>query len=94
MDRCYSQPMIKMSKLQWRCRRGARELDMVLQAWLAENYPVATESQREAFSDLLAREDPSLFDLLLGRTEASTEPEREVVRQLRAIVDAQGRGKA
>ena len=40
-------------RLRWQCRRGMRELDVVLERWLEARYPSAPEPERRAFRTLL-----------------------------------------
>jgi len=44
-----------------------KELDVVLERWLAGRYPVATEAERRAFRGLLDAQDPELVAWLFGR---------------------------
>lgn len=60
------------NKLQWRCRRGMRELDMVLERFLSQDFPHLNPEMRGAFSQLLEASDPELYDWLLGRVPAPT----------------------
>jgi antitoxin CptB len=62
-----------------------RELDLVLEAWLENGYPEAPQAQQAAFAELLAMNDPQLFDLLLGRREAPDAAQQAVVDALRKI---------
>ena len=71
--------------LKWLCRRGVRELDLVLEAWLENGYADAPEPQQAAFAELLAMNDPQLFDLLLGRREAPDAAQQTVVEALRRM---------
>jgi len=61
-------------RLRWRCRRGMRELDVLLERYLAEVWPGAGETQRRAFAALLDWPDPELAELLFGRRQ-TTDPE-------------------
>ncbi len=72
-------------RLKWLCRRGVRELDVVLDAWLNTVFPAASPEQRLAFSELLSLSDPALFDVLLGRAEVADAVQREVVAELRRL---------
>ena len=54
-------------RLKWRCRRGMRELDVLLGRYLAEVWPAASEAQQRAFAALLEWPDPELAALLFGR---------------------------
>ena len=39
--------------LRWRCRRGMRELDVLLERYLRERYPSAPAAEQQAFAALL-----------------------------------------
>jgi len=54
------------ARLAWRCRRGTRELDLLLQRWLQHAWPGADEPQRALFEALLELPDPELAELLLA----------------------------
>ena len=54
------------SRLAWRCRRGTKELDLLLLGWLARSFESATSQERAAFAALLELPDPDLADCLLG----------------------------
>ncbi len=54
--------------LRWRCRRGMRELDALLGAWLDRRWAQVDELLQQAFERLLEQEDDQLWDWLLGRT--------------------------
>jgi succinate dehydrogenase flavin-adding protein (antitoxin of CptAB toxin-antitoxin module) len=49
----------------WRCRRGMRELDVLLERFAREHYRSASPAHRRAFERLLELPDPVLVDLLL-----------------------------
>jgi antitoxin CptB len=53
------------SRLRWRCRRGMKELDVLLGRWLEHRWPEADESRRRAFQWLLEQPDPDLADWLI-----------------------------
>lgn len=54
-------------QLQWRCRRGVRELDVIFGRFVSERYPSISEHQRLAFERLLEVQDPQIMDWLFGR---------------------------
>ena len=75
-----------IGRLRWQCRRGMRELDVVLERWLDTRYPSAAEPERRAFRSLLEAQDPQLIAWLFGR-------ERPGDPMLAALVeDIAGRG--
>ena len=69
------------ARLAWRCRRGTKELDLLLQRWLARVYPTAHAGSRALFESLLELPDPELSDYLLG----GARPDRE---DLAALIEA------
>jgi len=58
-------------RLRWRCRRGTRELDTILQSWLAERHARADAALREDFAALLDTPDPDLWNWLIGQEPAT-----------------------
>ena len=70
-------------RLRWRCRRGMLELDLVLNAFLNRHLEELDPSGIEAFKRLLARPDPDLFDLVMGREEPENIGEEEVLAKIR-----------
>ena len=52
--------------LRWRCRRGMRELDVLLERYLEERYPCAPSIEQQAFEALLELPDPELHAYLCG----------------------------
>ena len=56
----------ELKRLRWRCRRGMRELDVLLERYLAERWPSAPPARRAAFRALLELPDPELAALCLG----------------------------
>ena len=61
----------EISRLRWLCRRGMKELDVLLSRYLEERFPDASEAEQQSFRDLLDMQDPTIFAMLLGREESS-----------------------
>jgi antitoxin CptB len=53
-------------RLLWRCRRGMRELDVLLERYLQSGEVPVSAAERGAFERLLELPDPELADYLLG----------------------------
>jgi antitoxin CptB len=70
-------------RLRWRCRRGMRELDVVLAHYLQHQWPQAGAAERMAFRELLDRPDPEISGLLLGQTKPESEALARVLESLR-----------
>jgi len=60
-----------------------RELDVLLQRFLDEDWPRAAPREREAFRRLLDLPDPDLFGYLLGGIEVPEPALRHVVARIR-----------
>ena len=54
-----------ISRLRWQCRRGTRELDVLLLRYLETRYPGVGESEKDRFRALLKLQDPELIGYLL-----------------------------
>ena len=65
-------------RLLWRCRRGMKELDMVLERFAREALPGAPAAERAAFERLLTLPDPLLAGYLLGG-QRPEDPELEAL---------------
>ncbi len=57
-------------QVRWRCRRGMRELDQLLQRYLHVRWPTADEAERGAFLRLLECEDDKLWQWCMGQSRA------------------------
>ena len=76
--------MSEMSRLRWLCRRGMKELDVVLVRYLDNTYESATSLEQERFRELLQMPDPDLYNLLLGRDLTDDPDLARFLRQLRS----------
>ena len=73
----------EQSRLRWRCRRGMRELDVLLTRYLEEAYPGASAGDQAAFRRILDMPDPELYGLLLGRADPGDEALARVLDSIR-----------
>lgn len=53
-------------KLEWQCRRGMLELDVILQPFLEDYYLHLTANEQAVFADLLTEADPDLYTWIMG----------------------------
>lgn len=80
--------MMSRSKLQWRCRRGMLELDLLLEGFLMREFEQLLASERSAFEQLLTYSDQLLLEYLLGRERPVDEKLAHVVGKIRAAAQA------
>jgi antitoxin CptB len=57
-------------RLEWRCRRGTKELDLLMQTWLRQGFDSSTETEQQTFLELLDWSDDKLIHLLIGPEES------------------------
>jgi antitoxin CptB len=74
-----------MARLRWRCRRGMRELDVMLTRYLDRVWPTASPADRDAFTQLVEMQDPDLFGYLVGRDSPPEEQQRAVIACIRRL---------
>ncbi len=56
-----------LGRLRWRCRRGMKELDVLLSRYVNERFAAAPEPERLAFERLLESADPLIHAYFLGQ---------------------------
>ena len=52
--------------MRWRCRRGMRELDVLLARYVDERFCGASCGEQDAFRELLETQDTDLYAFCLG----------------------------
>jgi len=70
----------QLKKMRWRCRRGMRELDAILAAYIDRLQETPSTRKAQAFAKLLDCEDDQLWDWLSGREKCTD-------HELGAIID-------
>ncbi len=75
---------VEARRLLWRCRRGMKELDIVLERFARRRLAVAGAEERQTFARLLELPDPELADYLLGE---GVPQEPELARLARSITE-------
>jgi antitoxin CptB len=73
----------QLKRMQWRCRRGTRELDALLSGWLEAHRGALDAPQLDAFDALLDQQDPMLWDWLMAHAEPSRADWRIIVLDIR-----------
>lgn len=74
--------MTNHPELRWRCRRGMRELDILLEDYLNNHYECVSLEEQHAFKMLLELTDPQLYGYLLGKQVPAKKPLQNVVNQI------------
>lgn len=74
---------MEWARLRWRCRRGTRELDILLERYCDARMRAAGADERAALASLLELPDPTLYELLILGSPAPRHLE-DVVEHVRA----------
>ena len=74
-----------IKRLRWRCRRGMRELDQLLERWLDREYAAVSEVERGVFRQLLDCEDDKLWRWFLGHEFPDDVEIAALVDRIRAL---------
>ena len=70
----------ELARIQWRCRRGLLELDLILQAFLERHYFSLSESEKDSFIQLLELPDNTLLDYFNGKAEHPDPNLKQLIR--------------
>ena len=71
-----------VAKLRWRCRRGMRELDAVLQSFVESELAGLSDTDVACFERILDLPDPVLLAYFSGR---SVPPDADIARLIERI---------
>lgn len=77
--------MMDDSQLRWRCRRGVRELDVLLDRFLQLEYQNLNEPARLAFQRMLETQDPIIMDWLFGKSVSEDQEIQSIITQLKSL---------
>jgi len=74
-----------ISKLKWRCRRGTKELDFLLEAYLMRHYAQANNEEQRLFVDLLTFQDSQLILYLLGDKKSESRDIDQLLKKIKGF---------
>ena len=77
--------MSELSRLRWRCRRGIKEMDIILQRCLEQNYPTLPPQQKILFDQILDETDLDILDWILGRSHPDNVEYVELIQLFRQL---------
>lgn len=67
----------------WKCRRGTKELDILMTGFYHKFYKTVSKTQQDSFIKLLSLEDPILYDLLLNKISLKDIAVNEIADMIR-----------
>lgn len=81
MEKIETDP-VALSRLQWRCRRGLLELDLLLQAFLQDGYAALSADERQYLDRLLELPDDTLLGYIQGRQEPAEIYFKHIIKKI------------
>jgi antitoxin CptB len=92
--RCEADAQIKLDwgRLLWRCRRGMKELDIILERYTRSAHGRAGPTELRAFAALLELPDPELAAYLFGHAAPGDPELAKLARRIGCGVCATGGG--
>ena len=73
----------RVKRLRWLCRRGMRELEIMLEGFLAREEGPLSDGQWPEFEALLACEDDRLWDWFQGHDDPESTPFQSLIESIR-----------
>ena len=74
------------ARLRWRCRRGTREMDLLLESFLDECYARLSEDQQGAFARLLEESDMDIINWVTGRSQPEDQGYHDIITTLQSMM--------
>lgn len=71
-----------LAQVRWRCRRGLRELDVLLMHYFDNYFSKSSPERQTAFVALLELQDPAILSYLTGTNQPSDPAIADIIQQL------------
>lgn len=82
--------MSEKSRIRWLCRRGMKELDVLLERFVGAEYDTLNETERSELLALVQMEDPDLYALVMERSEPANDVQADLLRRIRLFTRPTG----
>ena len=76
---------VRLKKLKWLCRRGMKELDILLERFLAENERAILEGHWPELEGLLETEDDILWDWFQNPEAVASDPYGKLLEEINRV---------
>jgi antitoxin CptB len=84
--------MGESSRLLWRCRRGIREMDLLLETFVQRDYPALNREEQLVFERFLEESDLNILAWVTGRSEPDDPAYGQIINRLQQINTAENPG--
>ena len=79
--------MSDRNRVRWLCRRGMKELDLVINRFFESDYDSLSDQEQLEFKNFLNLEDPQIFSWIMGRTSPEEKSHIAIIDKLRNTFD-------
>ena len=77
--------MNERSRILWRCRRGIREMDILLQRFMELHYPGLSKHEIKLFEELLEESDLDILAWITGKSEPEKTDYQILIQRLQEL---------
>jgi len=77
--------MNERSRILWRCRRGIREMDILLQLFMERNYPGLSKDEIRLFEELLEESDLDILAWITGKSTPEKTDYQILIQRLQKL---------
>lgn len=75
--------MSEKARIRWLCRRGMKELDVLLERFMDAEYDGLDERERAELLAIVEMEDPDLYYLIMERSEPANDIQADLLGRIR-----------
>ena len=75
--------------LRWRCRRGIREMDLLLQAFIDRYFDYLSTEEIAAFENLLEQPDLDIMDWITGKSDPPSTAIKTIIDRINKAAEFQ-----
>lgn len=75
------------SRIYWACRRGMRELDIIMMTFFKSEYDTLTDHDQDLFMSLLKSNDSDLFNWLMNYREPQDSELKRIIKLIQIRIN-------
>ncbi len=84
METIRADPAEEKSRVRWHCRRGMKELDVLLERFMITDYDYLSAAEHRGLCHLLDQIDPDLYAMIMGLKPPENDTEARLLKRIRA----------
>lgn len=85
-----SESASEKSRVRWHCRRGMKELDVLLERFVVSEYDHLSSLEHRSFCELLDASDPDLYSMIMGLVPPGDSLQSQLIVRIRGHKKPQG----